>query len=48
MRYDLKRYLTTFTVTSFLVFLATFALSRYLPAIDYDPDRFYHFAVSKI
>ncbi len=48
MRDDLKRYLTTFTVTSFLVFLATFALSRYLPAIDYDPDRFYHFAISKI
>ncbi|NDE15476.1 hypothetical protein EBZ80_11150 [bacterium] len=48
----MKRRLTQQTLVSTVVYLATlvavFFATRYFPAIDFDPDRFYHFAISRI
>jgi len=36
------------TVVSLATFVAVFFATRYFPAIEFDPDRFYHFAISRI
>lgn len=43
-----KPRLDAFGLTALVVLLAAFVSASYFPGIEYDPDRFYHFAVSRI
>ncbi len=48
MRFTLKRYSYIYKAVCLFVFIVLFVAAHFYPAIESDPDRFYHLAISRV